>query len=152
MSWPLVRDQLASIVEGTTPLTKKRGLPAKFKHQVEAREDGMLPDSRGFWFEVRGSAMNGKQSTISPPRRFRANVDLVVAYREDVDETLLAEAIMLDHQALCARLPDGSLWGRPASTIESLFLGSPLVVEMDVDRQEGWRAARYHLHPEFLAA
>lgn len=148
MGWVEARDQIATIIAGTTPTTVKRGLPPKFKHQVEGREDGTL-GARGFVIFIREMGHVG-QTFAALQRKSRYECDIVIEYPNDIDETLLMEAIALDHEAIADRLPQGSLWNRPTSTIESLFLGDKVIVRASVDvPDQGPVRVAYHLTIEF---
>lgn len=136
MAWTNCRDQVVSIVEDTTPTLTKRGLPATFKHVVEASADGFMPGARSFWITIRSMQMKG-HAAVNLPRWFRYECDLVIVYPIDADPTLLFEAIAADHAALAVRLPDASLWGQPSSTIEGLFLGRDEVLDAEIDVDEG---------------
>lgn len=149
MAWTDCRDRLVSIVEGTTPTTVRRGLPGSFKHVVEASADGLMPGARSFWFTIRSMRMKG-QVSLSLPRWFRYECDLVIVYPVDADPTLMFEAIAADHAALAARLPDASLWGQPSSTIEGLFLGRDELLDGEIDVQdEGVALVTYPFTAEF---
>lgn len=147
MAWTDARDQIVSIIEGTTPTTKKRGLPGSFRHVAEASEDA-IPDARSFWIVITKMSMKGHLSALLP-RWFVYDVDLVVAYPDDTDPTLLFEAIAADHAAVMARLPDSSLWGQPTSTIESLYLGRDPVGETDIEDVDGFVLVTFHLTATF---
>lgn len=149
MAWAECRDQLVSIVEGTTPTVMKRGLPGSFKHVVNASADGFTPSARAFWFTIETMLMKG-QVTLTLPRWFRYGIGLNIVYPLDVDPTLMFEAIAADHSALAARLPDVSLWGGTASTIEGLFLGADEILQADIDiTDEGVALVTYPMTAEF---
>lgn len=150
MAWTDCRDQIVSIVEGTTPTTQKRGMPSAFKHVVEANADGWKPGARSFWLQIRSMAMKG-QVTLALPRWFRYEIDLLIVYPVDVDPTIMFEIIAADHAALAARLPDQALWGQPSSTIEGLYLGRDEVLdaEIETDEGEGIALVTYPLTAEF---
>lgn len=137
MSWILARDQKVRIVENTIPTSTKRGASKKsFKYAPEASRD-KLPDTRCFWFEIKKMAMTGVL-TVALPRRSRFEVDLIVAYHADVgDPAALFDTIAADHTALIATLANQDLWGRPDSTIETLFLGAPLIAVAELERVGG---------------
>lgn len=130
-TWDVARDQLASIIEATTPATKKHGAGSKFRHQVTAEPAGPLPP-RGFVFHLRKIAQKG--ATASPlPRRKRYAVDLEIAYPDnEVDATTLYALMAADHDSLTNRLPQGELWGRPASGIVNLFGAGDEILPGDI--------------------
>ena len=149
MAWAECRDQLVSIVEGTTPTLTKRGLPGSFKHVVNASADGFTPSARAFWFTIDNMLMKG-QVTLTLPRWFRYSIALNVVYPVDVDPTLMFEAIASDHAALAARLPDVSLWGQATSTLEGLFLGADEILAANIDvTDEGVAIVTYPMTAEF---
>lgn len=149
MAWVECRDQLVSIVEGTTPTMTKRGLPGSFKHVVNASVDGFTPSARAFWFTIDTMLMKG-QVTLTLPRWYRYGINLNIVYPADVDPTLMFEAIASDHSALATRLPDTSLWGGTSSTIEGLFLGADEILAADIDiTDDGIAIVTYPMTAEF---
>ena len=149
MAWTQCRDQIVSIIEGTTPTVTRRGLAPTFKHVENASSDGFVPQGRAFWIVLREMMMKG-QVTIALPRWFRYGIDLVVAYPADVDPTLMFEVIAADHAAIAARLPDQALWGQPTSTIEGLFLGAEELLRAEVEAtDEGVVLVTYSMTAEF---
>jgi len=147
MSWPDARDRIIAIVEGTTPTTRKRGMPDKFKHIPSATPDAGN-DSRTFAIVIKSMAMKGHIS-VSLPRWERFAIDVVVAYRGDIDPTALYEVIAADHLALVQRLGNASLWAQPSSTIESLFLGDELIGSAEIVEDEGMMFVSYAARLEF---
>lgn len=115
MTWSLVRPALTTIVTGTTPTTKARGLGDKFVN-VTTASDAKLPASRGFWWTVDAMVV----SSLTPrARRYRETTSATVnvAYSRDVDPQSLDDAIHADYTAIVARLCNSSLWDQPTSTI-----------------------------------
>lgn len=129
MSWASARDLgLVPIITGTVPEMKKKGLPAKFTYNSEASRAELPGDSRTCFFEIETIAMKG-QITVGLPRWQRAKLHALFFYELMTDVGTLLEAIADDHLELVTRFGDASKWNQPASTIESLVLGSELLGE-----------------------
>lgn len=106
--WVAARDQLISIIEGTTPATTARGVASTFKHFPDANRD-LLPGVRGFWLEFSTLRFIGPL-TPSLPRRTRADLSILFVYDADDDVAALYEVIARDHLALSTRLLNPALW------------------------------------------
>lgn len=117
MSYRAARNQLVSIVSSTTPSVVSRGLPAKFKHDDNGG-DSDSGDSRRYWLST--TAGHGIAPFTTSTRLMSSSIELVVAYCGDAKSSELDVAIVDDAALLIARLSNGSLWGRPTSTIQAV--------------------------------
>lgn len=132
MTYRAVRNQLVSIVSGTTPSVVTRGLPSRFKHDDNGASSD-AGDSRRYWLATSSGVAVGPSTTLT--RLMTVQLNLVVQYCSDVNSAELDIAIVDDAAQLIRRLANGANWGRPSSSIISVSaIGdrmAPFVVEID---------------------
>lgn len=154
MSWSTAQLQCVSIVKAVTPTMVTRSFGRNFVHapKADAGDPSILPDTRGFWFELEALATKHRYST-APSTWTIATADLVVVYRDDKDHARMNEALATDYQQLAAALLDPSNWARSTSKIQNI--GStgggdgPLLPAVIEDR-DGARLMRLALSIEYL--
>lgn len=147
MGWVEARNQIVTIVEGTTLSTKKRGLGSFIRYKAEASAL-TLPDSRCFWFEVESA------TTIRMIRNGgtweSVELDLVICYRADLEPAEMLEAMLLDRAALSPRFLDGTQWNRPTSTILKIaHSGEDNLMPTTFERVEGATLMRARVRVEY---
>lgn len=136
MGWTTARDTLISIVEGTTPTTGVRGLPAEFTH-VPQHTDETRGNSRTFRFRIGKLRGVGPLMPSAQTLRSVYAVTLEVDYSVDLEPEEQDDAMQADYLAIRARLLDDSLWDRPTSTIELLLPETtPHIMPADIERDE----------------
>ena len=136
MGWSTARDTLISIIEGTTPTTGARGLPAEFTHIPQHAEE-TRGNSRSFRFRLDNLRGVGPLMPSAQTLRSVYEVTLEVDYSVDLEPEEQDDAIQADYLALRARLLDDSLWDRPTSTIELLLPETtPSIMPASIERDE----------------
>ena len=114
MGWVAARDQLVTILEGTTVPTKKRDSGNAFHYEPQASRTNP-PTTRGFFFEV---------PAITTIRLIRnggtwesAECSIAMAYAIDLEPAARLEVMMRDRAEIVARLLSPSNWAQSTSTI-----------------------------------
>lgn len=146
MGWVAARDQLVTIIEETTGLSQKGGLPRSLKHYQDGTPEGGL-DSRAFFFELIQAA-DRRLLRSAGATWTTASIDLVVVYREDINPAALLEAQLGDYRAIAVRMLNDVNWGRPSSTITRIGDGEQLLVAT-IERVEGGSLMRVRIPIDF---
>jgi hypothetical protein len=150
MAWVEAQARLVTIVEAVVPSHSRQGSGARFAHVTEG-ETETLPDTRGFWFDVKSISVWGP-ITPNLPTRLRAQVALTVAYADDIDNARAQENIVADYISLITKLLDAAQWGRPTSTLFAVSLGAdPELAKATIDVVEGARLLSFLFVVEFTA-
>ena len=140
MSYATALTQLISVVEASTPSTKKRGYPKEFTH-VPSSSNEKLPQERGFWFTYASGYMVGPMHPTFP-HWIRAEMTLSVRYASDVETEAALDIIMQDYILLAGRLSNTANWNQPTSTIQSVNTGDAQQMPFTIDDVEGARILR----------
>jgi len=135
MSWQLARDQIISIIEGTTPRSKARGYPAAFKYRG-ASDAERLPQERGFWIEYESGHMVGPMSPTFATW-LRAQVVISVRYGTDLEVATLQNIMMEDYSDIMVRIANPANWNRPTSTIVAANLGTAEIMPFKIEKVDG---------------
>lgn len=150
MGWVEARDQVITIIEGTTPPTSRLGNTQRFTYSASASEDGTLPHSRVFWFEL--VASETKRIIRGGGTWERVDLDIVTAYRLAGESNLGAvqEAMCLDRPAITQRLLLPANWNQPDSTLQLIgHDGSEGLMKTTFSKVEGARLMRMRARVEF---
>lgn len=134
MALTTVISTIISLVAGTTLVsTGKLGLGAKLVHHATAT---LARKSAGRGFFVAGSAAVIVDPVFDADNaHLRKDLDVAVWYPKVGDAALLERIIGEDQLAVSKRLATPSLWGRPTSTIITLYDGG-LTLPAEIQREE----------------
>lgn len=144
MAYDHAHSRIVAVVEDTPGLVGDGGLAPRFEHM---NEGNALADSRVFFIAiVKMSAKGGNTRVL--PMWSRYLCKLVMIYRAQNDITALYGVIAKDHTALVKHVRDAD-WEGATSTIESLWLGSELIGEADIEIVDGAVVVEYGFTLEF---
>lgn len=139
MSLTTVKERLATIIQGATPATKVRGLPATFKRV--AVPEGQDPlDGRRFTFRLDALSVMGPHIDVDGGfTRMVDNLAITVVYPEDLGGDEVDDHIHADYRVIMRALLDQTGWEPTTSGIVNVSAAADAnrLVTSTIEREQG---------------